>query len=182
MTDARIGRKRAAAEEGSGPTTRASKAAKTEGGAAAPKGKGGKRGPKTNLAASAFKANALPLHVNLTHTPPSVGDKDTEPATAADPGFIGSLTLVPSSFQTGSYGWKGTKRIQVEISNPEGGGQKETVHVQLQINATVIGSKDAPSEEHPETSEEAKEEATEKANGNDEAKEEAEKDEEAAEQ
>ncbi|TFK46375.1 hypothetical protein OE88DRAFT_1638476, partial [Heliocybe sulcata] len=158
-------RKRAAAEEGSGPTTRASKAAKTEGSTSASKAKGGKRGPKANMSVSKFKANALPLHVNVTHTPPSIADKDSEPATAADPGFLGSLTLTPSAFKPGSYGWKGTKRIQVEISNPEGGGEKETVHVQLQINATVVGSKDAPTGDKPEAEEEGKEEAAEEANG-----------------
>lgn len=52
--------------------------------------------------------------------------------TTADVGFIGNLTLVPSSFSTGSYGWKGSKRITVELqaSNEEGeGGTKEKVVV-----------------------------------------------------
>ncbi|EPQ58652.1 hypothetical protein GLOTRDRAFT_110292 [Gloeophyllum trabeum ATCC 11539] len=171
------GRKRAAAEEGSGPTTRASKAAKTGDGAAAGKSKGGKRGgPKANMAANTFKANALPLHVNITHTPPSVADKNTVPATAADPGSLGSITLVPSVFATGSYGWKGNKRIQVEISNPEGGGEKEKVHVQLTINATVLGSKGAGGDEDKEEkeAEEAKEEAAEEAKENGDGEENAE--------
>ena len=48
----------------------------------------------------------------------------------ADPGSIGSLTLVPSTFATGSYGWKGSKRIAVELMN-DNGDQKEKVTVML---------------------------------------------------
>lgn len=75
----------------------------------------------------------MPLHVNLTHTPPTIADADTEAVSTAtiDPGFIGNLTLVPSSFSTGSYGWKGSKRITVELQNPESGGEKEKVQVML---------------------------------------------------
>jgi len=72
----------------------------------------------------------MPLHVNLTHTPPSIPDEDSAPATMADPGSIGSLTLVPSTFATGSYGWKGSKRIAVELMN-DNGDQKEKVTVML---------------------------------------------------
>jgi hypothetical protein len=85
---------------------------------------------QATLSTSAFKSRALPLHVNLTHTPPSISNEDTVPAASADPGFIGSTTLVASSFSTGSYGWKGSKRIVVELENPEG-GEKEKVHVML---------------------------------------------------
>jgi hypothetical protein len=75
----------------------------------------------------------MPLHVNVTHTPPSVPKADSdEPANAAaaDPGFIGTLALTPNSFNTGSYGWKGSKRIKVELLNSES-GEKETVDVML---------------------------------------------------
>jgi hypothetical protein len=39
------------------------------------------------------------------------------------------MTLVPSSFSTGSYGWKGSKRITVELQTSEDGGAKEKVQV-----------------------------------------------------
>lgn len=165
-----VGTKRAADEEATGPTTRSAKTAKT-----APTGrggrKGGKRGPKTNLAASAFKARAMPLHVNITHTPPPLPDaaEEGEDATAVatvDPGFIGAVTLVPDTFATGSYGWKGSKRLTIELQNVESAeGEKEKVHVMLTINATVMGSKGAKEEgveegadEHVENGAEAKEE------------------------
>ncbi|KAJ3868675.1 hypothetical protein EV359DRAFT_70443 [Lentinula novae-zelandiae] len=140
------GTKRAADE--SGPTTRSAKSAKTDETSTASKTKkgGNKKSPaKAVLPASQFKAKALPLHVNVTHTPPSAGDDDTVPSTSADPGQLGSLTLVPSSFNTGSYGWKGSKRLTVELENDT--GTKEKVQVMLTINATVLNSKNAPSEE-----------------------------------
>jgi hypothetical protein len=42
----------------------------------------------------------------------------------------------------GSYGWKGNRRVNVELNHPET-GQKETVAVMININATVVGSKAA---------------------------------------
>ena len=74
--------------------------------------------------------SALPIHVNLTHTPPVLTD-DTETKTVAsvDPGYIGHTALQPATFATGSYGWKGNKRFAVEIDGPDGG--KEKVHVML---------------------------------------------------
>ena len=81
------------------------------------------------MAASAFKARALPLHVNITHTPPAIPDDESANVASADPGFIGTTTLVPSSFSTGSFGWKGNKRITVELVNAE--GEKEKVNVML---------------------------------------------------
>ncbi|KAI0792783.1 hypothetical protein C8Q75DRAFT_581623 [Abortiporus biennis] len=131
-------KKRPAEDEHAGPTTRASKAAKTEGGPKAKPaskghhGKKGHGGPKTNIATSSFLAHALPLHVNITHTPPSVppeGEQGTEKS--ADPGFIGTTTLLPSTFSTGSYGWKGgNKRITVELLDNES-GKTEKVSVML---------------------------------------------------
>lgn len=82
------------------------------------------------LAPSAFKSRALPLHVNVTHTPPVLADDDTTDVAQLDPGFIGSATLVPSSFTTGSYGWKGNKHVTVELQNIET-GKKEQVEVML---------------------------------------------------
>ena len=82
------------------------------------------------MGANAFKSRALPLHVNVTHTPPVIADDDTQNVAQVDSGFIGSTTLVPSSFNTGSYGWKGNKRITVELQNSES-GEKEKVQVML---------------------------------------------------
>ena len=96
---------------------------------------------------------------------------DTVDSTASvvndDIGFIENLTLLPTSFTTGSYGWKGSKRITVELQggDDDDDSGKEKVQVMLsyalfphrlssilmcfffvfcRINATVIGSK--PSE------------------------------------
>lgn len=80
------------------------------------------------MASSTFKSHALPLHVNLTHTPPVMGGEDTKDVAQLDPGFIGSTTLVPSTFKTGSYGWKGNKRVTVELQNSES-GEMEKVQV-----------------------------------------------------
>ncbi|KAH9001584.1 hypothetical protein EDB92DRAFT_1939394 [Lactarius akahatsu] len=90
-----------------------------------------------------FKARALPLHVNVTHTPTT--GEDGPPTSPADPGFLGALSLQPSTFSTGSYGWKGSKRLTIELVDPDG-GEKEKVQVMLTINATVIGSKRAVKE------------------------------------
>ncbi|KAI0253804.1 hypothetical protein BJV78DRAFT_1152650 [Lactifluus subvellereus] len=67
-------------------------------------------GPKVTQAipASAFKEGARPLHVTLTDTPP----------VAAVPGFVGALAIQPATFTTGSYGWKGSKRLTVEVVDP----------------------------------------------------------------
>jgi len=102
-----------------------------------------KKGPKA-VSASLFKARALPLHVNVTHTPPVIGEENG-PDTPADPGSLGALALQPSTFTTGSYGWKGSKRLTIELVDPDG-EEKEKVQVMLTINATVIGSKQAAKE------------------------------------
>ncbi|KAF8061653.1 hypothetical protein FPV67DRAFT_1509787 [Lyophyllum atratum] len=151
------GTKRASPE--SGASTRATKVAKTNDSQTPSSAKkGGKKANKPPIPAATFKATALPVHVNLTHTPPSIADPDTEAVqtATADPGFIGNLTLVPSTFSTGSYGWKGNKRITIELEN-SAGGEKQKVQVMLTINATVLGSKQAKAEEEGED-EEAKEE------------------------
>ncbi|PPQ97959.1 hypothetical protein CVT26_003108 [Gymnopilus dilepis] len=118
---------------------------------------------KSTLSTSEFTTRARPLHVSVTHTPPSIlsdadndkgnsSDKEDEEispedvagnVTASDIGFIGNLTLVPTSFSTGSYGWKGSKRITVELQGGDSDkeGHKEKVQVMLSINATVVGSK-----------------------------------------
>lgn len=81
------------------------------------------------MGASTFKDHALPLHLNLTHTPPAITGEAAEESDA-DSGFIGTTTLVPCTFSTGSYGWKGNKRITVELLNNES-GVKEKVQVML---------------------------------------------------
>jgi len=158
------GRKRAA-DTDSAPTTRASKTAKTE--RAAPKGK---KGPKTSLSTTAFKTKALPIYVTLTHTQPDATEDKPGTETPTDPGFLGALTLSSSSFATGTYGWKGSKRITVEVDNAEG-TEKEKLQVQLTINATVMGSKSAKGEGEEGDAEKAEEEHVEeeqKAQGDEE--------------
>ncbi|KAI0692206.1 hypothetical protein BC835DRAFT_1416690 [Cytidiella melzeri] len=162
------GRKRAADTDAEGPTTR-SKVAKV-GGTSPPKPKGGKKGPKAKFSTAGFKSRALPLHVNLTHTPPVIGGDDTKDLAQADPGFIGSIALVPSTFNTGSYGWKGNKRITVELLNAESGG-KEEVQVMLTINATVLGSKNAEDDAADDGEKDAGEAATAQAEGDEAEKE-----------
>ena len=95
--------------------------------------------PQANLAASAFVKSALPIHVNLTHTPPVLtDDAETKTVASADPGYIGHTALQPATFATGSYGWKGNKRFTVEVANPEG-GEKEKVHVILTCVSLLSG-------------------------------------------
>jgi len=76
------------------------------------------------MSAASFKERAKPLHVALTQL-------DSEP--------IGELDLVPSSFSTGSFGWKGSKKVVVDV--PDADGEKSSVQVILTINATIVGSK-----------------------------------------
>lgn len=147
------GRKRAAPEDAT--TTRPAKTTKTGTGRAR-----GKGGPKTSLSAKTFKSQALPLHINVTHTPPPVVEESGEkvPGESTDPGFLTALTLQPSSFSTGTYGWKGSKRVTIEVDNPET-GEKEKLQVQLSFNATVLGSKGKDGEdEEPKEEDENKEE------------------------
>ncbi|KAF6764694.1 hypothetical protein DFP72DRAFT_839754 [Ephemerocybe angulata] len=115
---------------------------------------------KPAMPVSEFKEKARPLHVHLTHTPPSIVEKDgeedvegivaatanapTSPAASIDSGLISSLTLLPSTFSTGSYGWKGSRKVWVELQNTEAGENgREKVQVMFTINATVVGSKQA---------------------------------------
>ena len=112
------------------------------------------------MPAKEFKSKALPIHINITHTPPSISSSSTtkpvskatkapkddvvndlvggdsaereEVSVPKDEGFIGNLTLVPSGFSTGSYGWKGTKRLTVELLGGEEGEEgREKVQVML---------------------------------------------------
>ncbi|KIL68522.1 hypothetical protein M378DRAFT_158322 [Amanita muscaria Koide BX008] len=117
------------AEDSKSPT-RASKAAKTAEHKDKPKN-------KPAMSAKAFKDRAKALHVTLTETEGS---------------SIGELDLVPTSFNTGSYGWKGSKKVIVQLPAPEG-EETGNVQVMLTINATVVGSKAAGGEESNEKEE-----------------------------
>jgi len=79
--------------------------------------------------------------MNITNTPPSISDDESIPAAPANPGFISDVKCLPSQFSTGSYGWKGNKRVTMEVKNEA--GEMEKVQVQVTINATVLGSKNA---------------------------------------
>ncbi|KAG1768596.1 hypothetical protein EV702DRAFT_1144129 [Suillus placidus] len=107
------------------------------------------------MGVTAFKSRAQPLHVNISHTRPPTDVEST------DPGFLEAIELISSSFSTGSFGWKGSKRMTVNLPKLEGEEEEEKVHVMLTINATVIGSKDA--KEEVEEGEKSGEKAEEKA-------------------
>ncbi|KAF7307689.1 hypothetical protein MKEN_01128900 [Mycena kentingensis (nom. inval.)] len=145
---------------------RATKYKKTADGDTPAKGKKAatKKGAKAAIPTSEFKSKALPLHVNITHTPPTLEPGKT-PIAKLDPGHLGGLTLVATSFSTGSYGWKGAKRMTIELQNDES-GEKEKVTVMLNINATVVGSKDAKKD--AEGKDEADDDAEDSANEADE--------------
>jgi len=83
-----------------------------------------------------FMANAAPFHVNLTHTPPTT-DADGDPTAPADPGFIGNLILVPTNFTTGSYGWKGSRRIVIGVQDPRG-TDSETNKLQVMLTSVAF--------------------------------------------
>jgi len=162
------GRKRAAPEDAA--SARPSKTTKTSTGKAK-----GRTGPKTNLSAKTFKSQAHPLHISITHIPPPPAEESGEKVQgeSPDPGFVAALSLEPSSFSTGTYGWKGSKRITIEVLNPDT-GEKEKLQVQLSFNATVLGSKgkDDEGEETKEEEEKKEERGEEKTEEEKEEKEE----------
>jgi len=140
------------ASEESATETRASKVAKTKKDKAStraakpasnspPKDKG-KKPPKITMSAHDFQKCALPLHVHFTHTPPSVATGSSDPNKAIDAGHLGSVTMLPSTFSTGSHGWKASKPMTIELTDPDT-GKKTKVNVQVSINAVVKGSKEA---------------------------------------
>ncbi|CAE6345709.1 unnamed protein product [Rhizoctonia solani] len=122
------------------PASKGKSASKSE--KAAPKSTG-KAKPKSPPSAEDFKAKALPLHANLTQTPPKFGESNDSAHTIADDGFIASIAMQPTTFNTGSYGWKGSGRMTVPLP---GGTEEETVTAMININASVLGSKSAASE------------------------------------
>jgi hypothetical protein len=83
------------------------------------------------IPASDFKARAVPLHVVVTRTPPAGRDDDSaSPAPVDDTDLLGAVALQPCSFTTGSYGWKGSKRLAIDLVDPTG-GEKKKVQVML---------------------------------------------------
>ncbi|POW21271.1 hypothetical protein PSHT_02600 [Puccinia striiformis] len=55
-----------------------------------------------------------------------------------DDGKFGTVTAEPTTFTTGSYGWKASHKIQVKVNV---NGEEKEVQVQVGINMTVSGSK-----------------------------------------
>lgn len=90
---------------------------------------------QANLTSTQFKEKALPLHLNVTHTPPTIAE-DSVPATEADPGHLAAVTLTPSVFSAGSYGWKGSRRLTIEVDGED--GKKEKVQVQLTYVPSIL--------------------------------------------
>jgi hypothetical protein len=73
---------------------------------------------KAPLSAEDFKARALPLHISLTQTPPKLSEsKNDSPPATSDDGFIASISMQPSTFNTGSYGWKGARRMAIPYAS-----------------------------------------------------------------
>jgi hypothetical protein len=78
------------------------------------------------IPASHFKARAVPLHVVVTRTPPATRDDNSaSPAPVDNTDLLGAVALQPCSFTTGSYGWKGSKRLVIDLVDPTGGEQKK---------------------------------------------------------
>ncbi|KAF8321670.1 hypothetical protein DL93DRAFT_2032110, partial [Clavulina sp. PMI_390] len=108
-----------------------------------------------------FKRSALPLHVDFTHTPPSIETEEkaeAEGKSVVEAGMIGSVTMLPATFSSGTLGWKATKHLAIELTDPET-GKKTKVNVQVQINALVKGSKPEAGGKDAEDDEEAEEAA-----------------------
>ncbi|KAI0303517.1 hypothetical protein B0F90DRAFT_1590350, partial [Multifurca ochricompacta] len=81
--------------------------------------------------ASVFMARALPLQVNVTHTPPTIRLDNDVLVAPPGPGYIGVLALQPSTFTTRSYGWKDGKRLALELV--DSGSSEEKVKVQVML-------------------------------------------------
>lgn len=100
---------------------------------------------KSPAFAEKFKSASLPLHFGISHTPPSVEEEgsSTSASKEKDEGSLGHITALPTTFSTGTLGWKGSKRLTIELEVGED-GKKEKVPVMISINATVLGSKPSP--------------------------------------
>lgn len=60
------------------------------------------------------------------------------PFSLGEDGKLGALLAEPTTFSTGSYGWKGNGKIRVKLNVD---GQEKEVLVQVGLNLTVSGSK-----------------------------------------
>jgi len=89
------------------------------------------------MPASDFKARAVPLHVAVSRTPPAVRDDKSASPAPIDTDFIGAVALQPCSFTTGSYGWKGSKRLAIDVVDPTS-GEKTKVQVMLTYVSSMI--------------------------------------------
>jgi len=130
---------------------------------------------KPTMSSETFKSSALPLHVHFTHTPPAIASPSkgsSEPNKKMDVGHVGSITMMPATFSTGSHGWKGSKPISIEMTDSET-GKKIKVQVQISVNAVVKGSK----AENEAKADQEEEEAVAAAMTPDESEEEEEQDE-----
>jgi hypothetical protein len=66
----------------------------------------------------------------VSRTPSADRDDTDASAAVIDSDFIGAVALQPCSFTTGSYGWKGSKRLAIDIVDPTS-GEKKKVQVML---------------------------------------------------
>jgi hypothetical protein len=90
------------------------------------------------IPASDFKARAVLLHVAVTRSPPAArDDNNTSPAPVDDTDFLDAVALQPCSFTTGSYGWKGSKRLAIDLVDPAS-GEKKKVQVMLTYVFSMI--------------------------------------------
>jgi hypothetical protein len=83
--------------------------------------------PQTTVPFSNFKHRAPQLQAIVAYG----GENAPESEIAqGDQSIVCSMPLTVANFQTGSYGWKGQRRIQVQLSDPEGGaGENVTVQI-----------------------------------------------------
>jgi hypothetical protein len=67
----------------------------------------------------------------VTRTSPAARDDGSaSPVPVDDTNLLGAVALRPCSFTTGSYGWKGSKRLAIDLVDPTG-GEKKKVQVML---------------------------------------------------
>jgi hypothetical protein len=88
------------------------------------------------MASKAIKLGAAPGGVKKTECP--ITRADFQDGAKALRGELGGLPFIigAKEFSTGSFGWGTSEKVTLEVNGVP-------VKVQLSINATVIGSKDA---------------------------------------
>src|SRR6267142_1363543 len=70
------------------------------------------------------------MHVTVTDTPPTARDDNCTSPDSVDQRILGTVALQPCTFTTRSYGWKGSRRLAIDIADP-GSGEKNKVQVML---------------------------------------------------